>query len=179
MAAYIAPYARALAEVVTSAHLDVNQIDSQLEDFSKTLSSSASLREVLYNPSFPMERRLAVLDQISARIPLSKEVRNFIAVLMRNGRLHGFDEVLGKYRSEIDKRSGIAEALITTARPLDKQEQGDLERQAEKLAGKKVHASFSEDKDLIGGVVLRIGSTVYDGSVRGRLQRLKDQLIAG
>lgn len=110
---------------------------------------------------------------------LGREVRNFIAVLMRNGRLHAFNEVLAEYRREMDKRCGISEALITTARKLDETERRAIEAQASAIAGNKIRATFHEDSALVGGVVLRIGSTVYDGSVRGRLQKLKEQLILG
>ena len=98
---------------------------------------------------------------------------------MRNGRLHGFVEVHEDYRREMNKRQGIAQASVTTARRLDEQEMKDLEAQIATVAGTRIHATFHEDSSLVGGVVLKIGSTVYDGSVRSRLQRLKEQLIAG
>ena len=179
MASYAAAYARALADVVLNRNLDTAGIDQQLGDFAAALQSSPELREVLYNPSFKLERRIAILDRLAERMTMGKEVRNLIAVLMRNGRLHGFAEVLSDYRREINKRQGISQATVTTARPLDEQEKKDLEAQIASLAGSRVQATFHEDTSLVGGVILRIGSTVYDGSVRGRLQRLKEQLIAG
>ncbi len=179
MAAYAAAYARALADVVIDAKLDVAAIDSQLQDFASTLSESHELSEVLSSPSFNLEKRVAILDSLNAKMNLGREVRNFIAVLMRNGRLHAFNEVLAEYRREINARSGIADALVTSARRLDDAERREIEQQAATLAGRQVRATFREDSALVGGMILRIGSTVYDGSVRGRLTRLKDELIAG
>ncbi len=179
MAAYAAVYARALVDVVVGRKLVPSEINQQLTDFGGALESSPALREVLYNPSFKLEKRLAVVDSLVARMKLVPEVRNFIAVVMRNGRLHAFNEMLGQYRSEMNKREGISEASITSARKLDEQERRDLEAHAATIAGNRVHAIFVEDPALVGGVILKIGSTVYDGSVRGRMQRLKEQLIAG
>jgi len=179
VASYAAACARALADVVEGAKLDAGQVDRQLEDFSATFNESGELREILSSPSFKLERRIAVLDALNGRLGLGREVRNFIAVLIRNRRLHAFNQVLAEYRREMDRRSGIAEALITTARRLDERERQEVESHAAQIAGSKVRATFREDSTLVGGVILRIGSTVYDGSVRGRLQRLKEQLIAG
>lgn len=178
MAAYTGAYARALADVVVDRKLDPAEIDQQLGDFIEALQVP-DLREVLYNPSFKLERRLSVLDKLVERMGLSKEVRNLIAVIMRNGRLHGFAEIVQEYRREINKRQNISLASVTTARRLDEQEKKDLEAQIASVAGTMIQATFHEDSSLVGGVVLQIGSTVYDGSVRGRLQRLKEQLIAG
>ena len=179
MAAYAAVYARALADVVIDAKLDVAGIDGQLQDFASTLHDSSELGEVLSSPSFNLEKRVAILDSLNEKMNLGREVRNFIAVLMRNGRLHAFNEVLAEYRREINLRLGIAHATVTSARKLDDNERREIEQQAATLAGKQVHATFQEDSTLVGGMILRVGSTVYDGSVRGRLARLKDQLIAG
>ena len=179
MAAYAAAYARALVEVVVDRKLDPAAIDQQLSDFAQALDVSPELREVLYSPSFKLDKRIGILDAIAQRMKLGVEVRNFIAVVMRNSRLHAFAEIAAQYRREMAKREGVAEAIITTARKLDAQERKDLEASVAQTAGTKIHATFQEDDALVGGVILRIGSTVYDGSVRGRLERMKEQLIAG
>jgi F-type H+-transporting ATPase subunit delta len=179
MASYASAYARALADVVESARLDATEVDGQLQDFAAALKESGELHEVLNSPSFKLEQRIAILDALSTKMNLGREVRNFLAVLIRNGRLHAFHEVFAAYRREMDERSGISEALVTTARKLDENERKAVESQAAEIAGTKVRATFQEDSSLVGGLILRIGSTVYDGSVRGRLQRLREQLIAG
>jgi F-type H+-transporting ATPase subunit delta len=179
MASYAAAYARALADVVASAKIDAGKVDQQLQDFADTLRESGELREVLSSPSFKLEKRLAILDSLNEQMKLRREVRNFVAVLIRNGRLLGFNQVLGEYRREMDQRAGISEAVVTTARKLDEEERREIEAQAAQIAGTRIRATYQEDGTLVGGVVLQIGSTVYDGSIRGRLQRLKEQLIPG
>jgi F-type H+-transporting ATPase subunit delta len=179
MASYMAAYARALADVVDSGKLDAGKVDQQLQDFADTMHDSSELREVLSSPSFKLEKRLAILDSLNEKMKLGREVRNFIAVLIRNGRLHGFNQVLAEYRREMDQRAGISEAVVTTARTLDDEERRAIEAQAAEIAGNRIRATYQQDSTLMGGVILRIGSTVYDGSIRGRLQRLKEQLIVG
>lgn len=179
MASYTAAYARALADVVATSKLDAASMDRQLQDFAETLNGSSELREVLSSPSFNLDKRISILDSLNSKMNLGREARNFIAILIRNGRLHAFNEILAAYRREMDQRSGISEAVVTSARKLDEEERRAVEAQAGEIAGNKVRAIFQEDSSLVGGLVLRIGSTVYDGSVRGRLQRLKEQLITG
>lgn len=179
MAAYAARYARALADVVASARLDAGVIDRQLTEFAATWRGSAELREVLGNPALPAEQRVAILDKINTRAGLEPVARNFLAVLINHGHIGALEEVLGEYRREQNLRAGIVEARVTTARRLDEDERRELIAQVAKVAGGPVDASFSEDGALLGGVVVRIGSTVYDGSIRGRLGRLKEELAAG
>ena len=176
MPAFAARYATALAEVVVEEKLDPGPISSQLGDFAAAWHESRDLREIFLDPSYPVAQKVAVLDKLNTRLELSGPVRNFIAVLISHDRMGGFDEVVADYRREIDRRLGISEVTVTTARPLEDDERKELELHAATLAGGRVNAHFSEDGALIGGVVLRIGSTVYDGSVRGRLDRLKQQL---
>jgi F-type H+-transporting ATPase subunit delta len=178
MSIYASRYARAFADVVESAKLDPASVDQQLEDFSGTWNGSAELREVLNNPAVSSEDKVAVLDKINGRMGCVPIVRNFLAVLINHGRLEAFDEVLTQYRREMHQRLGISEAHVTTARKLDDAERHELEEQVAKLAGARISARFEEDSSILGGAVVRIGSTVYDGSVRGNLSKLKAQLIA-
>ncbi len=182
MADFPARYARALADVVLESKLDLAAVDQQLEDFSATLKGSKDLREVLANPALPVSKRIAILDAVNQRVGCDAKVRNFLALLIDHGRLAALDEILEQYRSEINRRLGISEAEVITARPLGEEEREHLETRVASLAGaarSDVRATFREDPSLIGGAILRIGSTIYDGSVRGRLERLKERLLAG
>jgi F-type H+-transporting ATPase subunit delta len=179
MPAFVARYATAFAEVVTDAKLDTASIDRQLTDFLATWDASAELREVFVNPAIPETQKIAILDKLNAKMGLQKEVRNLLAVLIRNGRIGHVSEVAAAYRRLLQEQMGIHPAEITTARELSKQERDTLAAEVGKLAGGKVDASFKLDKSILGGAVVRIGSTVYDGSVKGRLQRLKEALTAG
>ena len=179
MAAFVSRYARAFADVVTDARLDTAAIDKQLKDFLGTLDGSAELREFFVNPAIAALQKVAILDKMNAKLGLMKELRNLLAVLINNDRIGQVHEVADAYRAELQERMGIRQAEVVTARELDEQERGTLLAGIGKVAGSRVEASFKLDKSILGGTVVRIGSTVYDGSVRGRLERLKEALIAG
>ena len=170
-------YAHAFASVTASSHLDTGAVQQQLNDFSGTLAGSHELREVLMNPSIANEQKLKVLDAIAARIGIFPQVRNFIAVIMDHQRLHELDEILTEYHNVVDEQLRLAEAEITSARPLNDQDRAELEAQVAKLVGSRVRATYHQDATLLGGAVVRVGSTVYDGSIRAQLQQLKDKLV--
>lgn len=177
MVVFAPRYARAFSEVLTAKKLDAVQAQQQLRDFAGTLHASPEMREVLLNPSIPAEQKLRLLDAVAARIGMLRQVRNFIAVIMDHHRLASLDEILAEYALMADEDSGIAEAEITSARPLNDQDRATLEEEVAKLAGGRVRASYKEDAALLGGAVVRIGSTVYDGSIKAQLQQLKERLI--
>jgi F-type H+-transporting ATPase subunit delta len=110
---------------------------------------------------------------------LQKELRNLLAVLINNDRIGHVHEVAAAYRAELRERLGIREAEIVTARELGEDERNTLLAGVGKLAGARIEAKFMLDQSILGGAVVRIGSTIYDGSVRGRLERLKEVLVAG
>ena len=170
-------YAHAFASVATSSHLDATAVQQQLDDFSKTLAGSRELREVLMNPSIANEQKLKVLDAIAGRIGMFPQVRNFLAVIMDLQRLTELSEILAEYHAVADEQTNMAEAEITSARPLNDQDRAELEAQVSKLAGGRVRATYHQDATLLGGAVVRIGSKVYDGSIRAQLQQLKQKLV--
>lgn len=172
-------YARAFAAVVEDQKLDIVASQGQLNDFANTLEGSAELREVLENPSIPEPQKLKVLDAIAAKIGMTRAARNFIAVMIAHQRLHEIRDILASYAGVADEEMAIAETEITTARPLDDAGRKLLEVQVQKLAGgRQVRATYKQDPALLGGAVVRIGSTVYDGSIRAQLQQLKQRMIA-
>lgn len=179
MAAFVSRYANAFADVVTAAKLDTAAIDSQLSDFLATWEGSAELREFFENPAIPVVQKIEILDKLNAKLKLQKELRNLLAVLISNDRIAHVSEVAQAYRRLLQEQMGIRPAEIVTARELDTKEREELVAEIAKLANSKIEASFALDKSILGGAVVRIGSTVYDGSVRGRLERLKEALIAG
>ena len=179
MAAFVSRYAHAFADVVTAAKLDTAAINAQLTDFLATWDGSTELREFFENPAVTATDKVAILDKLNAKLKLQKELRNLIAVLISNGRIAHVVEVAQAYRRILQEQMGIYPAEILTARELGKDERDALAVEVGKLAGGKVEATFKQDASILGGTVVRIGSTVYDGSVRGRLERLKEALIAG
>lgn len=177
-AAFAARYARAFADVVTSARLDAVALDQQVDDFLATWDGSAELREVFLNPAVPAAQKVAVLDKMSEKIGLRRELRNLIAILINHDRIAAVHEVAAAWRAEMQERMGIRQAEIVTARELGEGERAELVAGIVRLAGSRIEPTFRLDPAIIGGTVVRIGSTVWDGSVRGRLERLKEALVA-
>jgi len=176
--ATVAPrYARAFAEVAEAAGLNADAAQQQMRDFAETLAGSHDLREFLMNPSVEMAQKLKVLDAVAARIGMFSQVRNFLAVILEHDRLDDLGEILTEYGEVADTHAGAAEATITSARPLNPEDRAQLEAQVAKLAGAKVRATYAEDATLLGGAVVQIGSTIYDGSLKSQLQQMKQRLV--
>jgi F-type H+-transporting ATPase subunit delta len=170
-------YARALAAVISDQKLDLIAAHGQLNDFANLLAESDELHEVLQNPSIPEAQKLKVLDALSARLGLSRPIRNFIALITHHQRLHELPDMITAYSSLAEENSGIAEVEITTARPLDAENRRLLEQQVAKLAGEpRVQATYYEDPSLLGGAVVKLGSTIYDGSIRAQLEQMRQRL---
>ena len=170
-------YARALAAVLSDQKLDLIAAQGQLNDFANLLAESVELREVLQNPSIPESEKLKVLDALAPRLGLSRPIRNFIAVLTHHQRLHELPQMITAYASIADENTGIADVEITSARPLDDANRRLLEQQVAKLVGEpRVQATYHEDPSLLGGAIVKLGSTVYDGSVRAQLEQMRQRL---
>ena len=176
MAAFVSRYAAAFADVVTAAKLDPAAIDRQLSDFLATWDGSEELREFFVNPAIPAAQKVSILDKLNAKLGMQKELRNLLAVLISNNRIGHVSEVAVAYRKLLQEQSGIHPAEIVTARELSAGERDALLAEVAKLAGGRIEPSFKLDPSILGGTVVRMGSTVYDGSVRGRLERLKEAL---
>jgi F-type H+-transporting ATPase subunit delta len=179
MPAFVARYAQAFADVVEDLKLDTAALDRQFTDFLATWDGSLELRSLFQNPTFPATQKVAILDKLNVEMGLQKELRNLIAVLINNNRIGNVADVAAEWRRILQEQQGIRPAEIITARELSKEERDALVAEVAKLAGSKIDASFKLDKGILGGTVVRIGSTVYDGSVRGRLERLRESLMAG
>lgn len=170
-------YARAMAEVVFGRKLDAGQTVQQVRSMVELVNSSQELRHVWDNPAIPAEQKRHLLDAITARLGTSREVRNFIAILIDHQRLMQLPQIADALEHEINEQLGLAEAEVTSARELSESEKSDMERQIGAMTGKRVRAKYTTDRALIGGAIVKLGSTIYDGSVRGQLHKMKEQLI--
>jgi F-type H+-transporting ATPase subunit delta len=176
MSALTSRYARAFVDVVLSARLDADKTLQELHTIAATVQSSLELRRVWESPAIAAEQKRALLDAIVKREAISRPVRNFIAVLIDHRRINLLDQVIKDFEQELNQRLGFAEAEIASARDLSDSERRALELQVEKLTGKKVRARYSQDSSLLGGAIVKLGSTIYDGSVKGQLERIREQL---
>jgi F-type H+-transporting ATPase subunit delta len=164
--------------VVLGAHLNADRSIAELRTIAQLLDESSDLRRVWENPAVPAEQKRQVLDVIAERDGISKQVRNLVAVLIDHRRVHFLEPIIAQLEKELDARLGFAEADITSARPLGDAEKREFEAQVGKLTGKKVRARYGQDASLLGGAVVRVGSTIYDGSVKGQLERLREAISA-
>ena len=168
-------YAAALADVA----LEQNSADafrSELSDFVEAFYASEDLRHFLDNPSIDLKLKHEGVGKIAEAMRLRDGVRNFVLVVVDHQRTSMLREIEGAFRDELNARLGIAEAEVTSARELSEAEKRDLVEALSRRTGKKISANFHEDKSLLGGAVVRVGSTVYDGSVKEQLARLQERL---
>jgi F-type H+-transporting ATPase subunit delta len=178
MAAVSSRYARALADVITTAKLDASKAVAQLLSLVTAFVESRELREVWESPAIPVEQKHQVLDALAVRVGVTdRPVRNFIAVLIDQDRIALLPEIAKLLEIELNSRGGRLDADIVSARELAPEQRSSLLAELSRMTGKIVLPRYATDAKLIGGVTVRVGSTIYDGSVRGQLQRIRQQLI--
>jgi F-type H+-transporting ATPase subunit delta len=175
--AIVSRYASALADVVTGpSGMDAAQATQQLRAFEDVLASSLELRNALASPAVAPARKRAVVGRLADQLALAKIVRNFLLVLSDHRRLTALAQMIDSFEIQLDARLGFIRAELHSARELDERQKAALADGLSRLGGMKVRARFTVEPELIGGVVARIGSTVYDGSVRGQLDTLGRRL---
>lgn len=168
-------YASALADVALERGSADRAIQS-LAAFTDAFYGAPDLRSVLETPAVGREVKQKVIEEIAARMGLDPEVRNFILLIVDHRRMEALRDIQLAFREELNSRLGIAEAEVTSARQLNDSEKSELVNALARRTGKKIQASFQQDASLLGGAVVRVGSTVYDGSVREQLSRMRKQL---
>lgn len=176
MAAIASRYARALVEVILEQKIDGEVARDQMKSMVSAVNESRDLRKVWESPAISAEQKRQVLDAISRQIGIVKPIRNFFAVLIDHRRIAMLDDIARQVETELDTQLGFVQVEIASARPLSPAEMRELESQVEKMTGKKVRAHYVSRPDLLGGVTVRVGSTIYDGSVRGQLEKMRQEL---
>lgn len=170
-------YANALADIVLEQGA-AEPARKQLEDFAAAYHESAELRNFLATPGVTRQEKHAVIEKILARLGASRIIRNFLFVIIDNQRAHLLPEIVESFEHVLRQREGIAEAEVTSAIELSNKQKSTLLQTLERLTGKKVQAKYALEPGLLGGAVVRIGDTIYDGSVRNRLNVLRARLTA-
>lgn len=168
-------YANALADVAM-AQGAADPALKQLRDFVAAFGESAELRNVLANPAVPRDEKHEVIEKIGARLGATKIIRNFLWVIVDHYRTHILPEILETFQEVIRQRQGIAEAEVSSAVELSAAQKKRFGQILERITGKKVEAKFSLDPALLGGAVVRVGDTIYDGSVRNSLNEMRARL---
>jgi F-type H+-transporting ATPase subunit delta len=169
-------YASALADVAIARN-EAREVQEELNAWERMFATSNELRQLIDSPTVALDEKRKVLQTLIRRLRPRPTTANFILVLLQNQRLGQLAEINKSFRQALDTRSGVVAATITTAKPMAQGPQESLRVKLATLTGKTVRLSFETDSDLIGGLVARIGSTLYDGSVRNQLQQAKERLI--
>jgi F-type H+-transporting ATPase subunit delta len=177
-AAVASRYARALVDVALAptAAVGHDRVRQDLRAFEQALAASPELSIVLASPGISRPRKRAVIGRLVESLGLSGISRNFLFVLVDHRRTADLSAIIEVFEKMVDERLGTLKVEVSSARALDGQQQGSLIQRLETMTGKKIVLNLDIDSDLVGGLVVRLGSTVYDGSVRGQLETLGRQL---
>ena len=168
-------YASALADVVLQRG-EAREVQNELRSWADILRSNMNLREVFANPTIGLHQKRAVLKRLIELAKPRPTTANFLKVLLENQRITELDEINRKFAEVLDDRAGVVAARVTTARPVAPETKKTVEATLRSLTGKNVRVEFDTDGDIIGGIVTRIGSTIYDGSVRNQLVQIKEKM---
>jgi F-type H+-transporting ATPase subunit delta len=176
---------KALAERYAGALVDValenkqaDQVKQELAAFAAMVRESPELHSFLANPSIARAAKHSAIEALVARMGASRTLRNYLFVIVDQRRAAMLIEIEQAFSRLLDARQGITQAAVISATELTAQERAELSAALANLTGQKVQAQFTTDAALIGGAVVRIGSTIYDGSVRTQLERMRVRMIS-
>jgi F-type H+-transporting ATPase subunit delta len=170
-------YANALADIALAQGAAEPAL-KQLADFGAIYSESAELRNFLASPAVSRDAKHGVIEKLIARLGASKILRNFLFVIADHQRTHILPEIITAFQEVVRQRQGIAEAEISSAVELSAAQKAEFARTLERITGRRVEAQYSLEPSLLGGAVVRVGDTIYDGSLRNRLNALRARLAA-
>lgn len=168
-------YAEALADVAINAK-KAEETDRELLILSELFARNQELRTMYASPIVKRKDKEAVLELLIARLKPGAITANLLRTLLQHHRLHNLDVIYREFRREMDRRQGIVQAEVTTASPLDNSQQNMLVAELQSITGKKINIEYKVDGSLIGGAVTRLGSVVYDGSIKTKLKAIQQQL---
>lgn len=170
-------YANALADIALAQGAAEPAL-KQLADFGAICAESAELRNFLASPAVSHDAKHAVIEKLIARLGASKILRNFLFVIADHQRTHILPEIITAFQEVVRQRQGIAEAEISSAVELSAAQKAEFAGTLERITGKRVEAKYSLEPALLGGAVVRVGDTIYDGSLRNRLNAMRTRLAA-
>ena len=169
-------FARALADILSSSEAADDAV-RKLRAFDELQQSSADLKNILISPAVSGRKKKAAVARFADPIGFSPLLKNFMYVLIDHRRTAMLGEILASLEAQLDERRGIVRAQVQSARPLDEGQRREVEAALSRATGKQVFGQYAVDDALIGGLVARVGSKVYDGSVRGQLQAMRVRLV--
>ncbi len=174
--AVLARYARSLADVVFEMHLE-SEVGRELELYREIFRAVPEVLDVFHSPAVARDAKEKVLGELLSRYPAGKVTANFLHILLENNRIRYFHEILDLYIRTLNERRGIVAATVISAAPLSQNDVAALRESLTRATGRTVTLDVHTDAELLGGLVVQIGSTVYDGSVRRQLDQMRRRLM--
>ena len=168
-------YASALADVAIERR-EEREVQLEIESWASMIEAHAQLREVFANPVIAYDQKRKVLEELISRTRVRETTSGFLRLLLKNQRLAQLKDIAERFGQVLDERSGVVAANVTTARPIPDELRTSLRDALVSSTGRTVRLSFATDETIIGGLIARIGSTVFDGSVQSQLDRLAGEL---
>jgi F-type H+-transporting ATPase subunit delta len=168
-------YATALADVAIERR-EEREVQNELDQWAEMIEAHAQLKEVFANPTIVYDHKKKLLEDLISRTHVRETTASFFRVLLKNQRLSQLRDIAERYGQVLDDRGGVVAAHITTARPIPEDLRNSLHETLAAATGRKVRLSFTTDESIIGGLVARIGSTIFDGSVQSQLDRLASEM---
>jgi F-type H+-transporting ATPase subunit delta len=170
-------YAKALFDVALQEKADLAQVDRDLQAVAAMIAASPDLVQASNRGTVTEEKRKSLIEAVSKAMTLTPPVTKLLVLLAQTRRLNLLPDLERAYRERLLAHQNIVRADVKSAAPLSPEKTKALEESLARVTGKKVELSVSVDPELLGGVVATIGSTVYDGSVRTQLQRMRQELV--
>ena len=171
-----ARYARALLDVATKESAGLDTIGRELDEFNTFFSQQTALERLMLNPAVPAPRKRAAMEEIIKVAGLSPIVSKLLILLADRDRLTLLKDVSATYRDILAERQNVLHAEVTSAEPLSNERVKAIEQRLAIVTGKRVSTTTKVDKDIIGGVVARVGSTIYDASIATQLKKIRERL---
>ena len=168
-------YATALADVAIERR-EEREVQNELDQWAEMIEAYPQLKEVFANPTVVYDHKRKVLEDLISRARVRETTASFLRVLLKNQRLSQLREIVERFGQVLDERGGVVAAHVTTARPIPEDLRNSLHDTLTVATGRKVRLSFTTDESIIGGLVARIGSTIFDGSVQSQLDRLANEM---
>jgi F-type H+-transporting ATPase subunit delta len=173
--AILGRYARSLTEIVFEEDLE-EEVTGDLKAYGEIFRVEPDLLVVFQTPAVPRESKEKLLNELTTKYPVNPVTSNFLRILLQHNRIGFFQQILDLYLKLVNEHKGIVTARVTTAVALSEQETAKLGEKLSAITGKSVNVEQQMDETILGGVVVQLGSTVFDGSIKARLAEMKRRL---
>ena len=168
-------YSRSLAEVALEENIET-KVSEDLATYDEIFQAVPDVLEAFHSPAVPRESKEKLLGELMAQYPVHPVTSNFLRILLQHNRIRFFEQVRSQYQKYMNEIKGIVSARVTAAETLSQEQMKQLSSRLAALTGKLVNLEFQTDTNLLGGIVVQMGSTIFDGSIRTQLMEMKRRL---